>query len=497
MSDDIAISVQGVSKAFRIWNSPTSRLLSPAWVAASNLLPENSSVAKKLLNKATSHYRDFWALQECSLEVKKGESVGIIGRNGSGKSTLLQIIAGTLQPTAGSVKVNGRVAALLELGSGFNPEFTGRENVFLNGAILGLSEDAINARYDQIAAFAEIGDFLEQPVKTYSSGMTVRLAFAVAAHVDADILIIDEALSVGDARFQLKCARTIDRFVEKGGTLLFVSHDASSVNRLCSAAILLEKGHIQLLNSPRIVTNFYAKMMTDDRGLDAIKDDLIKLNETPFLRTQKQLDSIKTEALTQPVVGKINATALQLKKFGDLEMLHADTPTEEMSRTRQLSQSEQLDFNIKSEREFEMGDGGVKIETITSTNQQGSMLGTFHSGEIFCVRAVILAKTAIDNPIFAIRIRDAKSVDIYGTNTFYRKIETPKLLPGQRLEIVFNLEANLMGGAYFISIGCSHFDGSQLVVHHRRYDAIEITVVQHDHSFGIAQCNAKVTFSQI
>lgn len=230
MSEDPVISVRGVSKAYRIWESPSARILAPL----------QASLGMK--ERAARSYRDFWALKDVSFEVRKGEAVGIIGRNGSGKSTLLQIIAGTLQPTAGSVKVNGRVAALLELGSGFNPEFTGRENVFLNGAVLGLSRSEIEAKFDSIAEFADIGEFIDQPIKTYSSGMTMRLAFAVQSAVTPDILIVDEALSVGDAPFQAKCFNRMRQLANEGVSTLFVSHSIATIKNFCSHAIWLHAG---------------------------------------------------------------------------------------------------------------------------------------------------------------------------------------------------------------------------------------------------------------
>jgi len=226
MSSDIAIKVENLSKCYHIYDQPHDRLkqiVLPRLGGFVGLTPKQ-------------YYQEFWALRDVSFEVKKGETVGIIGRNGSGKSTLLQMICGTLNPTSGSIQTQGRIAALLELGSGFNPEFTGRENVYMNGAVLGLSREEIDARFDAIAAFADIGQFIEQPVKTYSSGMMVRLAFAVIAHVDADILVIDEALAVGDAFFTQKCMRFLRAFM-KTGTVLFVSHDTGSVRNLCARAI--------------------------------------------------------------------------------------------------------------------------------------------------------------------------------------------------------------------------------------------------------------------
>ncbi len=246
MSSDIAIRVEGVSKAYRIWQDPSARLIAPAIRSLARLFPKDSGPQRSLVARAGRYYRDFYALQDINFEVRRGESVGIIGRNGSGKSTLLQIIVGTLTPTAGSVEVNGRVAALLELGSGFNPEFTGRENVFLNGAVLGLSRRQIEDRFDDIAAFADIGDFIDQPVKIYSSGMMLRLAFAVQTAVEPDVLIIDEALSVGDAPFQAKCFAEIRHLQSRGCTILFVSHDIGTVRTFCQQALWLAHGITQV-----------------------------------------------------------------------------------------------------------------------------------------------------------------------------------------------------------------------------------------------------------
>jgi ABC-type polysaccharide/polyol phosphate transport system ATPase subunit len=225
---EIAIKLQGISKCFQIYDKPHHRLM------------------QGLLRGKKQYFKEFWALQDISFEIKKGETVGIIGRNGSGKSTLLQIICGTLSPSAGSVDVNGRVAALLELGSGFNPEFTGRENIYMNASILGLSPTEIAACFDDIVNFADIGDFIEQPVKTYSSGMMVRLAFAVSVHTKPDILVVDEALSVGDVAFQNKCMAKIKAIKETGTSILFVSHDLSTVQIVCDRVIWMKNGNVKL-----------------------------------------------------------------------------------------------------------------------------------------------------------------------------------------------------------------------------------------------------------
>ena len=252
---EVAISLKNVSKCYKRYAHPVDRL-------------------KELLLPGKVRAEEFWALRDINLEIPKGETFGIIGRNGSGKSTLLQIIAGTLQPTSGEVHVNGRVSALLELGSGFNPEFTGRQNVFFNGRILGLSQEEIAEKFDEIAGFADIGEFIEQPVKTYSSGMFVRLAFAVAINAEPDILVVDEALSVGDEAFQRKCFARIYNIQEKGTTVLFVSHSAASIVELCNEAALIDQGEMILRGIPKVIVANYQKLIyAPDHKRAALRKD--------------------------------------------------------------------------------------------------------------------------------------------------------------------------------------------------------------------------------
>ena len=246
-SDRVAIRVSNLSKHYLLYDRPEDRL-------KQSIIPR----LQRLIGCTPKTYgRGFLAIDDVSFEIARGETVGIVGRNGAGKSTLLQIVCGTLRPTRGTVEVNGRIAALLELGAGFNPEFTGRENVYMNGALLGLDRGEIDRRFDDIAAFADIGDFLDQPVKIYSSGMYVRLAFAVAACVDPDILIVDEALAVGDIKFQAKCFRRLDELVKRGTTILIVTHSIELVPRYCSRALLLDAGRLKVDGSPKEVVNAY------------------------------------------------------------------------------------------------------------------------------------------------------------------------------------------------------------------------------------------------
>ncbi len=287
MSSEIAIKVENLSKCYQIYDQPRDRLkqfLLPRLQRVVGLTPKQ-------------YYREFWALKDISFDVKKGETVGIIGRNGSGKSTLLQMICGTLSPTTGSVATHGRIAALLELGSGFNPEFTGRENVYMNASVLGLTNDEIDARFDEIAAFADIGEFIEQPVKTYSSGMYSRLAFSIAINVDPEILIVDEALAVGDARFVAKCMRRIKDIQERGASILFVSHDVGSVRTLCERAIWLDKGRLVEQGDVFPVTGRFTEFMFRDEKSkhDALHDELIAPIQEPLLQ---EYASPKEEQLT-------------------------------------------------------------------------------------------------------------------------------------------------------------------------------------------------------
>lgn len=251
MSSDKVITVRNVGKCYQLYDRPADRL-------RQFLMPR---LHGWLGRDEPRYYREFWALQDISFEIERGEQVGIVGRNGAGKSTLLQIICGTLAPTLGSVEVKGRVAALLELGAGFNPELTGGENVFLNGSVLGLTRAQIEERYDRILAFADIGDFIHQPVKNYSSGMYMRLAFAIAVHVDPDVLVVDEALSVGDEAFQRKCNLRIQQIRERGATILFVSHSASHVVEVCTRAILIDHGRMLAMGGAKHVVSRYHKLL--------------------------------------------------------------------------------------------------------------------------------------------------------------------------------------------------------------------------------------------
>jgi ABC-type polysaccharide/polyol phosphate transport system ATPase subunit len=509
MASDPIISVRNVSKAYRIWENPSARLASLCWQSLAGLGPTGTAVHAALRRRSDRCYRDFYALRDVSLSVGKGESMGIIGRNGSGKSTLLQIIAGTLQPTAGAVEVHGRVAALLELGSGFNPDFTGRENVFLNGAVLGLGRQQIAARFDAIAAFAEIGDFIDQPIKTYSSGMVLRLAFAVAAHVDPDILIIDEALAVGDARFQLKCARAIDRFIASGVALLFVSHDASMVKRLCQRAILLERGNLVYAGKPNDVVNLYSKLIADGGSVEALAGDIAALHVARTAGPEKEPHGAgsaqpgEAPGAGEPVpraapdgpreaLGEIKALRLRLKALEAVMQSHASREAV-AQRVEKLLADERLHVQV-SGQEFAYGGELGCIREVAVLDPDGQARTWFTTGDAVVVRMIVEALDDLPEPIFALTIKNTAGVEIYGTNTLYSGQPAAPIKSRERREVNFTFELNLMPGHYFLSFGFTHFVGEELVVVHRRYDAVKIEVHGVDRTFGIANLRAVITW---
>jgi ABC-type polysaccharide/polyol phosphate transport system ATPase subunit len=467
------IQAEALTKAYRIWQNPASRLKSPLVEAAASLFPRSSAPHRTLASRAARGYRDFYALRDVTLNIKRGEAIGIIGRNGSGKSTLLQMIAGTLTPTTGTLSVKGRVSALLELGSGFNPEFTGRENVFINGAILGLSREQMSARFDAIADFAEIGDFIDQPVKIYSSGMMMRLAFAVAAHVDPDILIVDEALSVGDARFQLKCARAIDRFIAQGVTLLFVSHDASLVKRLCHHAILLEQGRVVYAGKPNDVVNLYSKLLINGNTVESLQTDITALRQ---------------KIATSPKTTNDKPVPVQTPKP---ETGNAEPQPPIDTRTNALLADERAHVQV-SGHEFAYGGELGLIRSVAAYDETGEPRTWFSTGERVTARMTVEAREDLHEPIFALTLKNTAGVEIYGTNTLFSQQPAPAMKSGEAREVDFIFPLDLMPGHYFLSFGFTHFVGDKLVVLQRRYDAIKIDVHAVDRTFGIANLRAAI-----
>jgi len=427
MSSDVAISVTNLSKCYEIYDNPSERL-------KQFIMPR---VRRVLGGVHKQYFREFHAIKDVSFEIKKGETVGIIGRNGSGKSTLLQIICGTLSPTSGSVQTHGRIAALLELGSGFNPEFTGCENVYMNATVLGLSKEEIDRRFVDIIAFADIGDFIDQPVKTYSSGMMLRLAFAVIAHVDADILIVDEALSVGDAVFTQKCMRFIRSF-QKQGTLLFVSHDIGTVQNLCKSSIWLGQGEVKKIGASKSVAEAYLQY------------------------TMQEI-------------------------YGEEQQL---TPTSaDLAGAQSLeSESTELTPAIAYETEMSMQDnltkatgwktGSAEIVMVRLERLSPGKDGVFEGGEK--VRMVIeaLAHHDLFSPILGFIVKDRLGQDLFGENTLAFSASTPTpVMAGQKFKAKFDFRLPMLpNGQYVVMASVADGDLYNNTQHHYLHDAYVINV---------------------
>ena len=438
--NDIAIKVENLSKCYHIYDNPRDRL-------RQFVVPRLQRLSRQ---KPKQFFREFWALKDVSFEIKKGETVGIIGRNGSGKSTLLQMICGTLNPTSGNIQTNGRIAALLELGSGFNPEFTGSENVYMNASVLGLSNEEIDTRFDDIVAFADIGDFIGQPVKTYSSGMMVRLAFAVIAHVDADILVIDEALAVGDAFFTQKCMRFLRNFM-KNGTVLFVSHDTGSVVNLCNKAVLLNRGQIVEIGSPKNVTEHYLITLYESgQEVDGVLTDKTNLSVDQVQRSLEYRDM--REAM-------INSSTLR----NDIEV-----------------------FQFKPDQAG-FGAGDAKIVSVRLLDQDDTPLSWVVGGEDVILEIRCMAYKDILRPIIGFQFKDRLGQVVFADNTFLVYQFSPQsVVKGCELAARFEFRLPLLPtGDYSIAVALA--DGSQdsHVQHHWIHDALIVQVHASSVCFGL------------
>lgn len=451
-SDEIVISAQGLSKCYPIYTHPRDRL-------KQFIVPN----LQRLIGMPPSrYYQEFWSLRDVSFELYRGDTVGIIGRNGAGKSTLLQILCGTLEPTAGSYYTRGRVAALLELGSGFNPEFSGRDNVFLNASLLGLSREETQQRFDDIAAFADIGQFMEQPVKTYSSGMYVRLAFAVIAHVDADILVVDEALAVGDAIFTQKCMRFIRGFQEHG-TLLFVSHDTSSVTNLCRKALWLDGGQLRQSGD--------AKEVCDDY----IEYTFRLLNGEPASSsTEKPRHALKAATSSTPRPSEADPVS------------NTGKPDEYRYAENQMSAS--VSNNLNESNGWKTGHAEItKVFFSLSDDDTHQALQVLKGGEK--VRLIIEAQARSDlaSPIIGFYLRDRLGQNLFGENTLVFTGDNPMpVTAGQHLRAEFDFILPLLpNGSY--SIVAALADGNQTThtQHHWLHDAVLLEVSSSAIRWGI------------
>lgn len=422
--DDTAIEVCDVTKVYRLYERQRDRL----W--------ETLGLDRK------KTYKKKYALNHVSFRVKRGETVGIIGTNGSGKSTMLKLITGVLTPTAGSIRVDGRISALLELGAGFNMEYTGIENVYLNGAMIGFTKEEIDARLDDIIRFADIGDYINQPVKSYSSGMFVRLAFAVAINIDPEILIVDEALSVGDVFFQSKCYRKFEEFRRAGKTILFVSHDLSAISRYCDRAILLNQGDLIYDGTPKEAIDLYKKV-------------LVGQYEEKTAEQPEAADGEKAG-----IQGTGSGAGLWKSRYPVNPSL------------------------------VEYGEKNGEIVDYALLDENGLMTSNFLKGTMFTVRMKIRAHADILEPIFAFTIKNMKGIEICGTNTTMEGVPVPTMHDGDEHVVEFTQRIDLQGGEYLLSLGCTGYQDGMFRVFHRLYDVISLTVVSNRDTVGFYDMNS-------
>lgn len=431
---DYAIRVKDVSKMYKLYNRNRDRVVDAFGLSK------------------TPRYREHYALNDLSFDVKKGETVGIIGTNGAGKSTILKIITGVLNQTKGDLEIDGRISALLELGAGFNQEYTGIENVYLNGTMMGYTREEIDEKMDDILSFADIGDFVYQPVKTYSSGMFVRLAFAVAINIDPEILIVDEALSVGDVFFQSKCYKKFDDFKKLGKTILFVSHDLGSISKYCDRVVLLDHGKKLAEGSPKDMINIYKKLMTGT----AVEDALNSSHEN-------------------------------------------DIEAHSILSNREGNGNEEWKSNFSINPDLtEYGNRKAEIVDFAIIDDSGRMTNSIIKGTSFSIKDKIRFNEDVKNPIFTYTFKTVKGVEVTGTNTMFEKCSIEKGYKGEEYVTTFTQRMDLQGGDYLLSISCTGFDDNgELVTYHRLYDLLSITVVSDKNTVGFYDMNSKIKIKKI
>lgn len=423
MEKEIVIKTTDLGKTYRLYNSNADRII------------EGVDPLHKTRHKI------FRALSHINIEIHRGEALGIIGVNGSGKSTLLKILTGVLSPSEGSVTVDGKVSALLELGAGFNPEYSGLENIYLNGTMMGYSQEEMEKKVPEIIQFADIGDFINQPVKSYSSGMFARLAFAVAISVDPDILVVDEALSVGDIFFQTKCFKKFEDFQNQGKTILFVSHDLSSIKRYCNRAILLNHGELVADTTPKEAIDIYKK-----------------------------------------IISKINIVKME----NEISTENAEIDLENSSTYWKNSL-------VCNPAAIEYGDQRAKIIDFAIIDASGKITNTISKGEPFIVKIKVVFYEPVSNPIIAMTIKNNQGVEIAGTNTDLEQEIVGSVKAGDCVEVSFEQRAILQGGEYLMSFGCTQFEDDHLAVLHRLYDICNFLVISEIRKVGFFDMESACT----
>lgn len=432
---EVAIRVDDVSKLYKLYDKPSDRL------------KESLGLTRKKL------YKEHYALHNVSFDVKRGETVGIIGTNGSGKSTILKIITGVLNPSGGHVEIDGRISALLELGAGFNMEYTGIENIYLNGTMIGFSREEIDAKMQDILDFADIGDFVHQPVKTYSSGMFVRLAFAVAINIDPEILIVDEALSVGDIFFQAKCYKKFEDFKKMGKTILFVSHDLGSISKYCDRVVLLNRGKKLAEGSPKEMVGMYKRIMVNQDKAEEI--------------AAHQMDMSAFDEEEEKEIKEAVCEGLWKNHYN-------------------------LNPNVD-----EYGNGAAEIVDFAIVDENGNYNSAIMKGSRFRLKSKVKFKQDIQNPIFTYTFKNIQGVAITGTNTMYEKKDVPLAKEGETYVATFEQDMFLQGGEYLLSMSCTGYRDGEFQVYHRLYDVCNVTVVSDKNTVGFYDMNSVTTVEKI
>jgi len=418
---DFAINIEHISKVYKLYRGRADRLKD----------------ALHLTRRQT--YQDYYALSDVNFTVQKGETVGLIGTNGAGKSTLLKIVTGVLTPSGGQVEVNGRISALLELGAGFNNEYTGLENIYFNGTLLGYTREQMEERVPRIIEFAGIGDYINQPVKMYSSGMFARLAFAMAINVEPDILIVDEALSVGDIYFQSKCFKKMDEIKKNGTTVLLVTHDMSSVVKYCDRVVVLNHGKVVKEGNPKEMVDIYKKILVN------------------------QYDENKTGNAQKLSVGK-------------------DTW---MSRLR-----------LNNENVL-YGSGKARIVDFGLFDENGNITGLILKKRIFTIKMKVEFMEDVEYPIFAFTVKNVRGAEVTGTNTMFERLEVPLARTGEIYVVTFQQKALLQGGEYLLSFGCTGYENAEFTAYDRMYDVVNLTIVSEQDTVGVFDMDSHVEIEKI
>ena len=419
---ELAINVEHISKVYKLYRGKADRLKDALHIGGAK------------------NYQEYHALSDVSFEVKRGETVGLIGTNGAGKSTLLKTITGVLTPSAGQIEVNGKISALLELGAGFNMEYTGLENIYFNGTLLGYTKEQMEERVPKIVEFAGIGDYIHQPVKTYSSGMFARLAFAMAINVEPDILIVDEALSVGDIYFQSKCFKKMDEIKRNGTTILLVTHDMSSVVKYCDKVVVLNHGRVVKEGNPKEMVDIYKKILVNQYDENAVEEEQAKFETTE------------------------------------------DTWASKLSL---------------NEENVLYGSGKARIVDFGFFDADDQITGMIMKKNTFKIKMKVEFFEDVENPIFAFAVKNARGAEVTGTNTMFERVDLPLAKKGETYVVTFTQRALLQGGEYLMSFGCTGYENGEFTVYDRLYDVANLTIVSEQDTVGSFDIDSQIKIEKL